>query len=104
MGPSRLGRRLLREGPMAAAARSSSAGATRRPPSARATETNRTAIPEIRRSSKSWSRRFLTVFGLRGPSPGLGSVKERLRTKNQSQGSGPDLRGPRIETLEQPDV
>jgi len=31
------------------------------------------------------------IFGLRGPSPGLGSVKKRFRTANRPWGSGPEL-------------
>ena len=39
------------------------------------------------------------VFGLRGPSTGSGTVNKRLRTKSRSCGSGRDLQGPRIETI-----
>eukprot|EP00959_Pyramimonas_sp_CCMP1952_P121217 2534532-Pyramimonas_sp.AAC.1 len=37
---------------------------------------------------------LLATFGLWGPSPGPGTVNERLRTENGSQGTGRGLQGP----------
>ena len=44
-----------------------------------------TPNPRIPASRKNPDGKFLAVFGLRGPSPGPGTVKKRFRTRNRSR-------------------
>ncbi|CAK0868345.1 unnamed protein product [Prorocentrum cordatum] len=65
---------------------------------------DRVRHPQTSGVSKKSRQRFFIVFGLSGPSPGLGTVKKRLGMKNRSQGSGREVGGPRLEKIETSDV